>query len=61
MLTLSNTSMKGNGISNKENRNNFEADGYYTLYITGMENDNNLILEEGKDFDIYVKYVVDNR
>lgn len=59
MLTLSNTSMKGNGISNKENRNNFEADGYYTLYITGMENDNNLILEEGKDFDIYVKYVVD--
>lgn len=59
MLTLSNTSMKGNGVSNKENRNNFETDGYYTLYITGMENDNNLILEEGKDFDIYVKYVVD--
>lgn len=59
MLTLSNTSMKGNGVSNKENRNNFENDGYYTLYITGMENDNNLILEEGKDFDIYVKYVLD--
>lgn len=36
--------------------NNFTADGYKTLYITGMGNE---VIHEGEDLDIYVKYVVD--
>ena len=35
--------------------NNFEADGYNTLYITGMDDE---VIEEGGHLDIYVKYVV---
>lgn len=56
-LTLKNTSSLGaGGNSEKENENNFLSDGYYTLYITGMEN---LTIAEGENFDIYVKYVLD--
>ena len=36
--------------------NNFTADGYNTLYIRGMGDQ---VIAEGKDLDIYVKYVVD--
>lgn len=42
--------------SYKENNNNFTADGYNTLYITGMED---VLIGEGEDLDIYVKYVLD--
>lgn len=58
-LTLSATSKLGDGNSEKENANNFTADGYNTLYISGMENDPDLDIAEGKDIDIYVKYVLD--
>ncbi len=58
-LTLSATSKLGGGNSEKENANNFTADGYNTLYISGMENDPYLDIAEGKDIDIYVKYVLD--
>lgn len=59
-LTLKNTSMLGEGgNSEKENSNNFTADGYNTIYITGMENDPDLDIAEGENIDIYVKYVLD--
>lgn len=49
-LTLTNKS----AYSGKDN--NFKADGYNTVYISGMEN---VYIEEGKNLDIYVKYVLD--
>jgi uncharacterized repeat protein (TIGR01451 family) len=69
-LMLSNTSSRytkdenGNFIStytrvgefSDTKDNNFTADGYNTLYITGMGNE---VIHEGSEFDIYVKYVVD--
>ena len=59
-LILKNTSMLGEGgNSEKENSNNFTADGYNTIYITGMENDSDLDIAEGENIDIYVKYVLD--
>ncbi len=59
-LTLKNESMLGEGgNSEKENSNNFTADGYNTLYISGMENDSDLDIAEGENIDIYVKYVLD--
>lgn len=54
-LTLSNISSRGSG-KYSEKDNNFEADGYNTVYIRGMENE---IIHEGEDLDIYVKYVLD--
>ena len=36
--------------------NDFTKDGYNTLYIRGMGNQ---VIQEGKDIDIYVKYIVD--
>ena len=41
----------------KKKDNNFTADGYKTLYLTGMENE---VIAEGEHLDIYVKYTVDN-
>ena len=59
-LILKNESMLGEGgNSEKENSNNFTADGYNTLYISGMENDPDLDIAEGENIDIYVKYVLD--
>lgn len=58
-LNLSATSKLGDGNSEKENSNNFTADGYNTLYISGMENDSDLDIAEGRDIDIYIKYVLD--
>lgn len=64
-LTLRKQSYRGpkGQYSYKENDNNFysdnacnRADGYRTLYITGM---GDVLIEEGKDLDIYVKYVLD--
>lgn len=64
-LTLRKQSYRGTKgqYSYKENDNNFysdnacnKADGYRTLYITGM---GDVLIEEGKDLDIYVKYVLD--
>ena len=43
------------GYSTKKT-NNFGSDGYNVAYITGMDN---VIIPEGKSFDIYVKYVLD--
>ena len=42
--------------SYKENNDDFSADGYNTLYISGM---GNVLINEGEDLDIYVKYVLD--
>lgn len=54
-LEVSNESSRGNGVySNKAN--DFIADGYKTMYIRGMEN---IVLAEGEELDIYVKYTVD--
>ena len=55
-LTLSNISSRGALGTYSEKKNNFEADGYNTVYIRGMENE---IIHEGEDLDIYVKYVLD--
>lgn len=38
--------------------NDFTADGYNTLYISGMDN---VVIEEGDHLDIFVKYVVDKK
>ena len=55
-LVVSNTSSRGakGAFSNKAN--NFTSDGYKTMYIRGMEN---VVLAEGEELDIYVKYTVD--
>lgn len=55
-LTLSSISSRGTQGKYSEKDNNFEADGYNTVYIRGMENE---IIHEGEDLDIYVKYVLD--
>ena len=55
-LTLSSISSRGALGKYSEKGNNFEADGYNTVYIRGMENE---IIHEGEDLDIYVKYVLD--
>lgn len=55
-LTLSSISSRGALGKYSEKDNNFEADGYNTVYIRGMENE---IIHEGEDLDIYVKYVLD--
>ena len=51
-LTLSNSSIDKNLGKN----NDFTADGYNTLYISGMDG---VTIPEGGHLDIFVKYVVD--
>ncbi len=54
-LVVSNESSRGNGVfSNKAN--DFTNDGYKTMYIRGMDG---FVLDEGEEFDIYVKYTLD--
>lgn len=55
-LTLSNTSSRGPKGKFSEKANDFTADGYNTVYITGMGDE---IIHEGENLDIYVKYVID--
>ena len=52
-LTLSNTSLYSPRTDMQEKAT---AQGYNTLYITGMENE---LIHEGEQLDIFVKYVVD--
>ena len=55
-LKLSNTSSRGPKGKFSEKANDFTADGYNTVYITGMGDE---IIHEGDKLDIYVKYVID--
>lgn len=55
-LTILGKSTRNTAGAFSEKDNTFKADGYNTLYITGMGNE---IIHEGEYLDIYVKYVLD--